>query len=136
MNHNHLIIKINWLYYSIKEQYQFINSFFNRLSKDQGMIKLLEKEIYFYKTSLILFKKSLSIFEFQYKNENYDKENIIKAKDVYLKRCLVNLSSALQVLENSPFFHNNLLIEELVSLFQRLIGNINDLGVNLSNWIK
>ena len=63
MNEQSSLVKIKWLYFSIKEQYKYINSRFNKISQDQIYIHLIEREIKYYKLSLTLFKKSLNEFE-------------------------------------------------------------------------
>ena len=42
---DNLILKIKWLYFSIKEQYKYINSRFNRISNNQIYIRLIDEEI-------------------------------------------------------------------------------------------
>ena len=131
-----LLNKINWIYFSIKEQYKFINLNFNRVSNDQILIKLLENEIYFYKTSLILFKKSFSLFEESYRNGYFNKEMIGKAKELYLRRCLYNLNNSYEKLIQNHLVKGNSFVNTLLSLLNKLIESIKDLGRNLELLVK
>ena len=132
----YLFTRINWLYCSIKEQYKFINLNFNKVSSDLLLMKLLENEIYFYKTSLVLFKKSFAIFEENNKKNSLNKEEIMKAKELYLRRCLYNLNNSYEKLINNNFVLGNPFVNNLLELLKRLILTIKELGRNLDNWVK
>lgn len=127
-----LLLRINWIFCSLKEQYQFINSLMNQLLKDQVIKDHLDKEIYFYKTSLILFKKSFSMYQ-----EKYNK-NIINDKDIndikiYLRRCLFNLNECFNLFSiiSNSLMVSSILYHEIISKINGLIISIKDLGRNL-----
>jgi hypothetical protein len=125
-----LLIKINWLYYSIKEQYKFINSKLNKYSLDSDLLSILENEIKYYKISLTLFKKSF--FEFQYSFQHgFTNEKIYLIKEVYLRRSLINLKQALDYLVHNNVSGFTICYKELYDLFNSLISSLKELGISL-----
>ena len=130
MNEQSSLIKIKWLYFSIKEQYKYINSRFNKISQDQIYIHLIEREIKYYKLSLILFKKSLNEFENAI-DSFFNQEKIYLIKEVYLRRSLINLRQGLDILLKNQIVNNEEVTKELISLFSNLANSIKDLGLLL-----
>lgn len=130
MNEQNSLVKIKWLYFSIKEQYKYINSRFNKISQDQIYIHLIEREIKYYKLSLILFKKSLNEFENAI-DSFFNQEKIYLIKEVYLRRSLINLRQGLDILLKNQIVNNEEVTKELISLFSNLANSIKDLGLLL-----
>jgi hypothetical protein len=130
MNEQSSLVKIKWLYFSIKEQYKYINSRFNKISQDQIYIHLIEREIKYYKLSLILFKKSLNEFENAI-DSFFNQEKIYLIKEVYLRRSLINLRQGLDILLKNQIVNNEEVTKELISLFSNLANSIKDLGLLL-----
>lgn len=130
MNEQSSLVKIKWLYFSIKEQYKYINSRFNKISQDQVYIHLIEREIKYYKLSLILFKKSLNEFENAI-DSFFNQEKIYLIKEVYLRRSLINLRQGLDILLKNQIVNNEEVTKELISLFSNLSNSIKDLGLLL-----
>lgn len=130
MNEQSSLVKIKWLYFSIKEQYKYINSRFNKISQDQIYIHLIEREIKYYKLSLTLFKKSLNEFENAI-NSFFNQEKIYLIKEVYLRRSLINLRQGLDILLKNQIVNNEEVTKELISLFSNLANSIKDLGLLL-----
>lgn len=125
------LMRINWIYFSIKEQYQFINSMINQIKDNAYLLKAIEKEIYFYKTSLLLFKKSFSSFQEAYKKRSFDDLTINTIKELYLRRCLININKSYELLINNHFDFPNLFINDLIQKERILINSIKDLGSHL-----
>ncbi len=133
MNMNRqLLLGINWIFCSLKEQYQFINSLMNQLLKDQIIKDHLKREIYFYKTSLILFKKSFSIYQEKY-NKNIINEKDINDIKIYLRRCLFNLNECFNLFSivSNSLMVSSILYHEIINKIKGLISSIKDLGRNL-----
>ena len=130
MNEQSSLVKIKWLYFSIKEQYKYINSRFNKISQDQIYIHLIEREIKYYKLSLTLFKKSLNEFENAI-NSFFNQEKIYLIKEVYLRRSLINLRQGLDILLKNQIVKDEEVTKELISLFSNLANSIKDLGLLL-----
>ena len=130
MNEQSSLVKIKWLYFSIKEQYKYINSRFNKISQDQIYIHLIEREIKYYKLSLILFKKSLNEFENAI-DSFINQEKIYLIKEVYLRRSLINLRQGLDIFLKNQIVNNEEVTKELISLFSNLANSIKDLGLLL-----
>ncbi len=133
-----LLTRINWLYFSLKEQYKFINSLFNRLFQDPVIKDLLSKEIYFYKTSLVLFKKSFSLYQDGYNKKIINEKIINDCKEMYLRRCLYNLNQFLDLFKrvNNPFMISSIVFNEIITKIIALIASIKDLGRNLDKLLE
>lgn len=127
---NNLLVQIKWMYYSIKEQYKYINSFFNRISQNPIYIRLIDKEIKHYKISLTLFKKSFTEFENAF-NSSFSKEKIYLIKEVYLRRCLINLKQGTDLLVNDKLISQDMFYQDLINLFVVLINSLKELGMSL-----
>ena len=127
---NNLLVQIKWMYYSIKEQYKYINSFFNRISQNPIYIRLIDKEIKHYKISLTLFKKSFNEFENAF-NSSFSKEKIYLIKEVYLRRCLINLKQGTDLLVNDKMISQDMFYQDLINLFIGLINSLKELGMSL-----
>lgn len=133
-----LLTRINWLYYSLKEQYKFINSLFNRLFQDPLIKELLSKELYFYKTSLVLFKKSFSLYQEGYNKKIINDKLINDCKEMYLRRCLYNLNQSLVLFKrvNNSLMISSMVFHEIIAKIVVLIDSIKDLGRNLDKLLE
>ncbi|MBE6132203.1 MAG: hypothetical protein E7180_02255 [Erysipelotrichaceae bacterium] len=60
----------------------------------------------------------------------------MKAKELYLRRCLYNLNNSYEKLINNNFVLGNPFVNNLLELLKRLILTIKELGRNLDNWVK
>ena len=128
-----LLRKINWMYFSLKEQYKFLNSIIKSIESDYIFKDLLKNEIYYYKTSLTLFKKSFELFQESYSSKTFDSVRVNSIKELYLRRCLINLNKSYQLLidNNQKVLINNLLFQDLVNKENILISSIKELGRRL-----
>ncbi|MDD7735635.1 MAG: hypothetical protein SOW55_06710 [Bacilli bacterium] len=128
-----LLRKINWMYFSLKEQYKFLNSIIKSIESDYIFKDLLKNEIYYYKTSLTLFKKSFELFQESYSSKTFDSVRVNSIKELYLRRCLINLNKSYQLLidNNQKVLINNLLFQDLVNKENILISSIKELGRHL-----
>lgn len=134
MNNIPLIKKIGWMYSSIKEEYKYINSLINQLSKVNVISSInIENGIAFYKKSLLLFKKSLEQFSFCFERNIFTLNHIELIKEVYLRRCLINIDTSYRLL-NDPLSSNAFsfkIYKEIVIKIFSLISLIKDLGNSL-----
>ena len=128
-----LLRKINWMYFSIKEQYKFINSINKSIEFDPFFCGLLKNEIYYYKISLTLFKKSFDLFIESYSKKLFDAVRINNIKEIYLRRCLFNLNKSYELLNNNvhQVLTSNTIFQDLVNKETILISSIKELGRHL-----
>ena len=128
-----LLRKINWMYFSIKEQYKFINSINKSIEFDPFFCELLKNEIYYYKISLTLFKKSFDLFIESYSKKLFDAVRINNIKEIYLRRCLFNLNKSYELLKNNvhQVLTSNTIFQDLVNKETILISSIKELGRHL-----
>ena len=130
---NPVLLKINWLYHSLKEQYRFINSLFKCLSNDPMLKDAVEREFYYYKTSLVLFKKSMNLFSESLNANYFTKVRVDNIKELYLRRCLINLNKSLELFayEKDARIKDNPLIQDIAGKISVLIGSVKELGRSL-----
>ncbi len=130
---NPVLIKINWLYHSLKEQYRFINSLFKCLTGDPALKDAVEREFYYYKTSLVLFKKSMALYTESLNANYFTKVRIENIKELYLRRCLINLNKSFELFayESDGRIKANPLIQDIVGKISVLIGSVKELGRSL-----
>ena len=128
-----LLRKINCMYFSIKEQYKFINSINKSIEFDPFFCGLLKNEIYYYKISLTLFKKSFDLFIESYSKKLFDAVRINNIKEIYLRRCLFNLNKSYELLKNNvhQVLTSNTIFQDLVNKETILISSIKELGRHL-----
>lgn len=134
MNNLPIIKKIGWMYSSIREQYKYVNSLINQLNKINIITSInIENGLTFYKKSLLLFKKSYEQFSFCYERNAFTMSHIDLIKEVYLRRCLINIDSSYRLL-NEPMSSNAFsfkIYKEIIIKIYALISLIKDLGNSL-----
>ena len=127
MNEENLI-RVNWYYYSIKEQYKFINRLIKNIQCNPYCYQFLNESLNDYRTSLILFKKSLEIFDESFSHKKFNDEIIYKMKDIYLRRSLMNINKTIiEIKQKLPHILEDILIRQLLNLLVELFNRIRNL---------
>lgn len=125
------LIRLNWYFYSLKEQFKFVNRTVKNIEYN-GYYDLNKESISFYKKSLVLFKKSFDIFNEFYKYGYLDQQAIYKIKEIYLRRTLVNLKSAINSTERIlRLYVHNQIFEDYILKLDNLYKGIIMLASNL-----